>query len=115
MAVPVGTKSVSIKPRFYLRKKFTFDAATTGADEGVVVLSGAQFLGGDADSNNQVDGNDYAWLRTLWMSSGPPQYDINRDGKIDENDFPDLNGDGVINGQDYEILKGGWYNAGDPE
>jgi hypothetical protein len=121
LGVPIGTKTISLKPRFYLRKRF--DVSATG-NQVTLDLGGTTFLGGDVDGNNQVDGADYAWLRYWW---GKPwsgwtndvgtnlTYDINGDGKIDANDFPDLNGDGVMDAKDYKILKGGWYHSGEPE
>jgi hypothetical protein len=87
-------------------------------------MSGAVFLGGDANGDNQVDGADYAWLRYWWNTyqsvwtaavGNDLTYDIDGDGKIDANDFPDLNGDGYIDELDYAVLKNGWYQPGDAE
>ncbi len=114
VGVPPGTTSVRIKPRFYLSRVFHFDPPTT-ADDTAVTISGVTFFGGDADSNDQVDGTDYAWIRALWSSSAP-LYDVNGDGKIDANDFPKFSGGTLpIGAADYEILKNGWYQTGDPE
>jgi hypothetical protein len=125
IGVPAGTKTVSLKPRFYLRKLFTFDLPLPTENTAPINLSGVLFLGGDADSNNQVEGTDYAWLRYWWgkflagwtaaVGTDVTDYDVNGDGKLDANDFPDLNGDGIINSLDYNILKDGWYKAGDAE
>jgi hypothetical protein len=114
IGVPPATATLSVKPRFYLRKKFAVPATIATANEVTLDITGA-FLGGDADGNNQVDGNDYAWLRTLWGKTSNTQYDVNRDGKIDADDFPDLNGDGVTDALDYALLKAAWYQKGDAE
>jgi hypothetical protein len=112
IGVPSDTATISLKPRFYLRK--LFDVTVTD-DTATINLSGVTFVGGDANGDNQVDGTDYAWIRTLWMATGNTQYDINGDGVIDANDFPDLNGDGIIDALDYAILESGWYQTGSPE
>jgi len=114
IGVPANTATVSLKPRFYLRKKFPVTITGNGV---TLNLNGVSFLGGDANSDNQVDGTDYAWLRSLWgtTSTSTLTYDINGDTVIDSADFPDLNGDGIIDALDYNILKDGWYNAGDEE
>ena len=122
IGVPAGTTSLNVKPRFYLRKNTDVAGSITGNE---VTLNLGPFTGGDVDGNNQVDGTDYAWLRYWWgytleawtgaVAGTGLTYDINGDGKIDANDFPDLNGDGVIDSKDYDILKDGWYQAGDPE
>src|SRR6266550_8226297 len=112
IGVPPNTATISLKPRFYLRKKFT--VSVTG-NQVTLDLSGTSFLGGDANNDNKVDGTDYAWLRTLWGRTSNTQYDINGDGHIDAADFPDLNGDGSIGTPDYNILIAGWYKAGDEE
>jgi len=112
IGVPANTATISLKPRFYLRKKFT--VSITG-NQVTLDLSGTSFIGGDANSDNKVDGTDYAWLRTLWGRTSNTQYDINGDGHIDAADFPDLNGDGSIGTPDYNILIAGWYKAGDEE
>lgn len=114
IGVPSDTATLSLKPRFYLRKRFNVPQTISNANEVTLNITGA-FLGGDADGNNQVDGNDYAWIRALWGKTGNAQYDINGDGKIDADDFPDLNGDGVTDALDYAILKDGWYHQGDDE
>jgi hypothetical protein len=114
IGVPSDTATLSLKPRFYLRKRFNVPQTISNANEGTLNITGT-FLGGDADGNNQVDGNDYAWIRALWGKTGNAQYDINGDGKIDADDFPDLNGDGVTDALDYAILKDGWYHQGDDE
>jgi len=114
IGVPPNTATLSLKPRFYLRKKFNVPATLSNANEATLDITGT-FLGGDADGNNQVDGNDYAWLRALWGQTSNTQYDINGDGKLDADDFPDLNGDGVTDALDYAILKDGWYHQGDDE
>jgi hypothetical protein len=64
--------------------------------------------------DNQVDATDYAWLRTCWGNSGPV-YTINGNPANDPKNFPDLNGDGIVDSKDYQILKNGWYQAGDDE
>ena len=109
IGVPVGTATLSAKPRFFLRQKTSVTAGNTaGLDSNFV-----EFVGGDADNNNQVDGTDYAWLRACWNQSGPlAPNDINGDEKINALDFPDFNGDGNINALDYEVLKHGWYQKG---
>jgi hypothetical protein len=122
IGVPAGTTSLNVKPRFYLRKNTDVAGSITGNE---VTLNLGPFTGGDVDGNNQVDGTDYAWLRYWWgytleawtgaVAGTGLTYDINGDGKIDANDFPDLNGDGVIDSKDYDILRDGWYQAGDPE
>ena len=114
IGVPPDTATLSLKPRFYLRKKFAVPATIATANEVTLDITGT-FLGGDADGNNQVDGNDYAWLRALWGKTSNTQYDINGDGKLDADDFPDLNGDGVTDALDYALLKAGWYQKGDDE
>ncbi len=114
IGVPPDTATLSLKPRFYLRKKFAVPATIATANEVTLDITGA-FLGGDADGNNQVDGNDYAWLRTLWGKTSNTQYDVNGDGKLDADDFPDLNGDGVTDALDYALLKAAWYQKGDEE
>ena len=114
IGVPSDTATLSLKPRFYLRKRFNVPQTISNANEVTLNITGT-FLGGDADGNNQVDGNDYAWIRALWGKTGNAQYDINGDGKIDADDFPDLNGDGVTDALDYAILKDGWYHQGDDE
>ena len=123
IGVPPGTKTVSLKPRFYLRSCSPLVHPPQRANTGTLNISGALFLGGDADGNNEVDGTDYAWLRYWWgkdlaewtaaVGTDVTDYDMNSDGMLDANDFPDLNGDGVINAADYEILKNGWYQAGE--
>ena len=103
LGVPANTATLSLKPRFYLRKRFTVPAGIAIANQVTLDLTGT-FLGGDADGNNQVDGTDYAWLRYWWSKTGSAwpragtdlTYDLNRDGQLDANDFPDLNGDGTI-------------------
>jgi hypothetical protein len=114
IGVPPNTATLSLKPGFYLRKRFSVPPAIATANEVTLDIMWT-FLGGDADGNNQVDGNDYAWIRALWGQTSNPQYDINGDGRINADDFPDLNGDGVIDALDYAILKDGWYQQGDPE
>lgn len=114
IGVPANTATLSLKPRFYLRKKFSVPGTIATADHVILDITGT-FLGGDADGNNQVDGNDYAWLRALWGKTGNTQYDVNSDHNIDADDFPDLNGDGVTDAKDYAILKAGWYQKGDNE
>ena len=123
LGVPANTATLSLKPRFYLRKRFTVPAGIAIANQVTLDLTGT-FLGGDADGNNQVDGTDYAWLRYWWGKTGSAwaaaagtdlTYDLNRDGQLDANDFPDLNGDGTIDPLDYAILKAGWYQKGDEE
>ena len=120
IGVPAGTTSLSVKPRFYLRRNIDVTGKIAGNE---VTLNLGLFTGGDVDGNNQVDGTDYAWLRYWWGYRLPGwttavgndlTYDINGDGKIDASDFPDLNGDGVIGPEDYDILKDGWYQVGDP-
>jgi hypothetical protein len=124
IGVPIGTKTISLKPRFYLRKQFTFVDPIPTQNTATLVMSGAVFLGGDANGDNQVDGADYAWLRYWWNTyqsvwtaavGNDLTYDIDGDGKIDANDFPDLNGDGYIDELDYAVLKNGWYQPGDAE
>src|SRR5207247_11455221 len=88
IGVPANTATISLKPRFYLRKKFT--VSITG-NQVTLDLSGTTFVGGDANGDNQVDGTDYAWLRTLWGRTSNSTYDINGDGVINAADFPDLN------------------------
>jgi len=114
MAVPPETATLSLKPRFYLRRKFAVPASIATGNQVTLDITGT-FLGGDADDNNQVDGNDYAWIRALWGKTSNTQYDVNGDGKIDADDFPDLNGDGVLDAKDYALLKDGWYHRGDDE
>lgn len=114
IGVPPNTATLSLKPGFYLRKRFAVPTEISTANEVPLDIT-ETFLGGDADGNNQVDGNDYAWIRALWGQTSNPQYDINGDEKIEAADFPDLNGDGVIDALDYAILKDGWYQQGDPE
>ena len=116
IGVPPNTATLSLKPGFYLRKRFSVPPAIATANEVTIEITWT-FLGGDADGNNQVDGNDYAWIRALWdqPSNPQPQYDINGDGRTNADDFPDLNGDGVIDALDYAILKDGWYQQGDPQ
>jgi hypothetical protein len=111
IGVPSGTATISLKPRFYLRKLFTLPTPVTTEDTVTLDMTGVVFVGGDADGNNQVDGTDYAWIRTFWgqTTGSHDQYDINGDTKINADDFPDLNGDGVIDVHDYDILKNGWY------
>ena len=97
----------------YLRKKFDF---STDPDHVTINLTSVSFLGGEANSDNQVQGFDYAWLRALWgTSSDNLTYDINGGNVLDLADFPDLNGDGIIDALDYDILKDGWYNFGEPQ
>ncbi len=124
VGVPSGTATISLKPRFYLRKRFTAPANIGTDNTATLDISGAVFVGGDANGDNQVDGTDYAWIRywwgtslSLWTSTVGDNltYDINGDGIIDGNDYPDLNGDGTIDALDYDILKNGWYQTGDPE
>ncbi|HEU0038700.1 MAG TPA: dockerin type I domain-containing protein, partial [Verrucomicrobiae bacterium] len=112
VGVPSGTKTISLKPRFYLRMKF---AVSITGNQATLNMSGATFLGGDVNGDNQVEGTDYAWLQALWGRTSNPTYDINGDGVINAADFPDLNGDGSIDDPDYDILADGWYNAGDEE
>ena len=113
IGVPANTATVSLKPRFYLRKKFPVSVTGNGV---TLNLSGVSFLGGDANNDNQVQGLDYAWLRAYWGESGPVAgKDTNGNSVMDAADFPDLNGDGIIDALDYNILKDGWYNAGDEE
>ena len=109
IGVPVSTATLSAKPRFFLRQRTSVTAGNTaGLDSDFV-----EFIGGDADNNNQVDGTDYAWLRACWGQSGPlAPNDINGDTIYDARDFPDFNGDGNINASDYEVLKHGWYKMG---
>ena len=114
IGVPPNTATLSLKPRFYLRKRFAVPATIATANQVTLDITGT-FLGGDADDNNQVDGNDYAWIRALWGKTSNTQYDLNGDGKIDADDFPNLNGDGVIDALDYALLKAGWYQKGDDE
>src|SRR6266550_1271732 len=76
IGVPPNTATVSLKPRFYLRKKFS---VATDDNHVTLDLSGVSFLGGDANSDNQVQGTDYAWLRALWGTHSNPTYDINGD------------------------------------
>ena len=117
IGVPVGTAYISLKPRFYLRKLLPLTTPVTTENTVTLPMTGVFFVGGDADGNNQVDGTDYAWIRTFWgqTTGSHDQYDINGDTKINADDFPDLNGDGVIDVHDYDILKNGWYQAGDAE
>ena len=114
IGVPPNTATISLKPRFYLRKRFIVPTTISTANQVTLDITGA-FLGGDADDNNQVDGNDYAWIRALWGKTSNTQYDLNGDGKLDADDFPNLNGDGVIDALDYDLLKTGWYHRGDDE
>ena len=109
IGVPVSTATLSAKPRFFLRQRTSVTAGNTaGLDSDFV-----EFIGGDADNNNQVDGTDYAWLRACWGQSGPlAPNDINGDTIYDARDFPDFNGDGNINASDYAVLKHGWYQKG---
>jgi len=115
LGVPSNTATLSLKPRFFLCKQFPIPATIATANQVPLDPITWTFLGGDADGNNQVDGNDYAWIRLLWRQIANPQYDLNGDGKTDADDFPDLNGDGVIDAKDYALLKSGWYQQGDPE
>jgi len=125
IGAPPGTKTVSLKPRFYLRKLFTFTDTVPVEDTGPLDITGAFFLGGDANGDNQVDGTDYAWMRYWWgkdlaewtsaVAGTGLEYDINGDGILDANDYPDFGGYGVIGAADYLILKDGWYKQGDPE
>jgi hypothetical protein len=114
IGVPPNTATLSLKPGFYLRKRFSVPTAIATANKVTLDITWT-FLGGDADGNNQVDGNDYAWIRALWGQTSNLQYDINGDGRTNADDFPDLNGDGVIDALDYAILKDGWYQQGDPQ
>ncbi|MGO8926162.1 MAG: dockerin type I domain-containing protein [Limisphaerales bacterium] len=126
LGVPPGTTSVRLKPRFYLSKVFTADKLTFNGDgnTGTIDLGGVTFLGGDANGDDKVDGTDYAWLRYWWgytydawssYVGSNLAYDINGDGVIDANDFPDFGGYGVIGAADYLILEDGWYQTGDSE
>ncbi len=112
VGVPGNTKTLSVKPRFYLRKRFDVSSQITGQNQ--VAMNLGTFTGGDVNEDNQVDLTDYAWLRTCWGTSGP-QYEINGPPLNDPKNFPDLNGDGTIDSLDYEILRNGWYQAGDPQ
>jgi hypothetical protein len=112
LSLPANTATLSIKPRFYLRQKFDVAAALAGQNQ--VTLNFGTFTGGDVYEDNQVDATDYAWLRTCWGNSGPV-YVINGSPVSDPSNFPDLNGDGIVDAKDYEILKNGWYQAGDDE
>ena len=112
LSLPTNTATLSVKPRFYLRQKFDVAAALAGQNQ--VTLNFGTFIGGDVYEDNQVDATDYAWLRTCWGNSGP-LYNINGDPVSDPKNFPDLNGDGIVDAKDYEILKNGWYQAGDDE
>jgi hypothetical protein len=114
IGVPPDTATLCLKPRFFLRGSIPVPAAV-GTDNAVTLTITNTFVGGDADNNNQVDGNDYAWTRALWGKTSNDQYDVNGDGKVDADDFPDLNGDGVIDAQDYALLKAGWYQKGEEE
>ena len=123
IGVPPGTTTVSLKPRFYLRKLFTFSPPSTGANTGALDISGAFFVGGDADGNNEVDGTDYAWLRYWWgknlagwtaaVGTDVTDYDMNSDGMLDANDLPGLErrrGDqrrGLRNPQEWLVSSGG--------
>ena len=124
VGVPGGTATISLKPRFYLRKRFTAPANIGTDNTATLDMTGTFFMGGDVNGDNQVDGTDYAWLKYWWGTTYSAwtatvgnnlTYDINGDGKIDANDFPDLNGDGTIDALDYLILEGGWYQQGEPE
>jgi hypothetical protein len=112
IGVPANTKTLSVKPRFYLRKRFDVSSQITGQNQ--VAIDLGSFTGGDVNEDNQVDTTDYAWLRTCWGTSGP-QYEINGPPITDPKNFPDLNGDGTVDSLDYEILRNGWYQAGDPQ
>jgi len=115
IGAPLGTKTVSLKPRFYLRKLFTFTDTVPVEDTGPLDITGAFFLGGDANGDNQVDATDYAWMRYWWgedlaewtsaVAGTGLEYDINGDGILDANDYPDFGGYGVIGAADYLILK----------
>jgi len=115
VGVSANSATISIKPHLYLRKKFVVPAEINSGNEGTLTIT-ADFLGGDANNDNQVQGLDYAWLRAYWGQSGPVAgYDTNGDAVTDAADFPDLNGDAIIDALDYDILKDGWYQAGDLE
>jgi hypothetical protein len=114
IGVPPDTATLCLKPRFFLRGSIPVPAAVRNANELTLTITN-KFIGGDADNNNRVDGNDYAWVRALWGKTSNTQYDLNGDGKIDADDFPNLNGDGVIDALDYALLKAGWYQKGDDE
>jgi hypothetical protein len=112
IGVPANTRTLSVKPRFYLRKRFDVSTQITGQNQ--VAMDLGSFTGGDVNEDNQIDATDYAWLRTCWGTSGP-QYEINGAPRDDPKNFPDLNGDGTVDSLDYEIMRNGWYQAGDPE
>jgi hypothetical protein len=112
IGVPSNTKTLSVKPRFYLRKNV--DVSSQIAGQNSVSLDLGSFLGGDVNEDNQVDSTDYAWLRTCWGTSSP-LYPINGNPTNDPKNFPDLNGDGTIDSLDYNVLQDGWYQVGDPE
>jgi hypothetical protein len=114
IGVPPDTATLCLKPRFFLRGSIPVPAAIRTANEVPLTITNF-FKGGDADNNNQVDGNDYACVRALWGKSTNTQFDVNGDGKIDAEDFPNLNGDGYIDALDYALLKGGWYQKGEDE
>ena len=110
IGVPAGTTSLYVKPRFYLMRKID---VTDPFTESTVTIDLGSFVGGDANNDNKVNGDDYAAIRALWGQMSNTQYDLNGDGKVDASDyFPDLNGDGVIDASDYQILKDGWYQQG---
>jgi hypothetical protein len=108
---PVGTKGLSAKTNWNLRRKLSVTWYAKG--QAMVDFTGdSKLRGGDiaGDSksfrNNQVDYNDYSALVTYWYSStsSTPAAAV-----------ADINGDGIVNFYDYSILATNWYTTGDPE
>ena len=96
--VPPGTRHLSAKTAWHLRKRLTL-AFTSGA--ATASFTGPSALpAGDLDGSGTVDFSDFFLLATFWYTT---------------NAVADLDGSGWVDLDDYFLLSHHWQQAGDPE